>query len=587
MPIHSCWIQSQGLRLAIAVTALASIVGQGEGLHPMNPLAGCARTMSVRSRWLTHPRSFVLLISPADIGGGKGHYPGVALGAMGRRRGSSDGEFGQGVRHGTSGRGRGEGGPSHRRDSYDGRRSSGGRTRRDGIIPSGQGGGFRRGEGSVGGQSRKGGVYGGRRETFETRRNVDDSGRVHRESSNGRGGRGTYRGERKFVGSGRSSDGRGRKSGRGGAYAGDVSRFDSGQRAGTLGGARRSSSREWSTEGNDDHSFKNNMDYDYDSSLSLGDEAEGEEIDPMYKPASGWMKDELSTFQGQSSAEEQLEEVNSNVDNVYGINPVLNALQSNRREVLMLYVQDGLNPANKKDRAAADQIHDIVRENDITTTIMDKGYLNTLCGNRPHQGFVLKAKPLTFEPIICLDGPEEGDIAEGTSGESVGTDSRAEQVWLALDEVTDPQNFGALLRSAHFFGATGVVVCSKNSASLTATVSKASAGAMETMTVHSTKNMMRFLKSSRENGWRIIGTAISERSTALEEIEPRAAPTIVVLGNEGYGLRTNVVRECDVLVEIEKFSSPGATSSTVDSLNVSVTGGVMLFHLLSGKARSP
>lgn len=268
----------------------------------------------------------------------------------------------------------------------------------------------------------------------------------------------------------------------------------------------------------------------------------------------------------------------------------------------------------------------------MTTT--DKGYLNTLCGNRPHQGFILKARPLQFEPILFLprvedaaasspavpeaaggeataavegSTPDEGEGAEeDCEGEEEGGGARGAatapkkppaatvaaaatgQVWLALDEVTDPQNFGALLRSAHFFGASGVVTCAKNSASLTATVSKSSAGAVEVMRVHSTANMMRFLKRSRENGWRVVGTSVTERSGPLHELPagPGAPPTIVVLGNEGYGVRTNVLRECEFLVEVAGDGggavADGATASTVDSLNVSVTGGVVLFHLLAG-----
>lgn len=248
----------------------------------------------------------------------------------------------------------------------------------------------------------------------------------------------------------------------------------------------------------------------------------------------------------------------------------------------------------------------------MTTT--DKGYLNTLCGNRPHQGFILKARPLQFEPILFLprveDTPTAADAGDEDEGEGAEESESAAaaaaaaapkkqppaplaaastgQVWLALDEVTDPQNFGALLRSAHFFGASGVVTCAKNSASLTATVSKSSAGAVEVMRVHSTANMMRFLKRSRENGWRVVGTSVSERSGPLHELPagPGAPPTIVVLGNEGYGVRTNVLRECEFLVEVAGDGggavAEGATASTVDSLNVSVTGGVMLFHLLAG-----
>lgn len=338
--------------------------------------------------------------------------------------------------------------------------------------------------------------------------------------------------------------------------------------------------------------------------------------------ASDWIKGQLSDYQAELAPGVGAGEEDADVDMVYGIAPVLNALRNTRREMLGLYVQDGLTPGNKKDRAAANKIYDLARENDIIMTTSDKGYLNTLCGNRPHQGFVLKARKLQFEPILFLPPLAKTTIATATRADpstklvadtphdehnpgqtcerddstpeaailatSRDIEAAPGQVWLALDEVTDPQNFGALLRSAHFFGASGVVTCAKNSASLTAAVTKASAGAAEVMRVHSTANMMRFLNRSRENGWRIVGTSVSERSVTLHDLPggPAAPPTVVVLGNEGYGVRTAVLRECDVLVEVTGDGggalAAGAKASTVDSLNVSVTGGVMLFHLLAG-----
>ena len=73
-------------------------------------------------------------------------------------------------------------------------------------------------------------------------------------------------------------------------------------------------------------------------------------------------------------------------------------------------------------------------------------------------------------------------------------------LWVALDEVTDPQNLGAIIRSAYFFGASGVVLCAKNSALLSGVVSKASAGSLELMELRCCKNRMQFLASSAENG---------------------------------------------------------------------------------------
>ena len=167
---------------------------------------------------------------------------------------------------------------------------------------------------------------------------------------------------------------------------------------------------------------------------------------------------------------------------------------------------------------------------------------------------------------------------------------------LALDEVSDPMNFGALVRTSHFLGVDKIVICSKNSAPLSPTVSKASAGAVEVTPIYSTNNLMNFLDKSSANGWQVVGTALGPTSTPLREFAVNDKPTILVLGNEGHGIRTNILRRCTSLVRISKSSSTAdavevAKASTedaesgegveVDSLNVSVTGGIILHHLLS------
>ncbi|KAI6677854.1 hypothetical protein NL676_038650 [Syzygium grande] len=171
----------------------------------------------------------------------------------------------------------------------------------------------------------------------------------------------------------------------------------------------------------------------------------------------------------------------------------------------------------------------------------------------------------------------------------------------ALDEVTDPQNLGAIIRSAYFFGASGVVLCAKNSAPLSGVVSKASAGSLELMELRYCKNMMQFLTSSAENGWRVLGGSVSSKSVPLNDISP-GVPTILVLGSEGTGLRPLVERSCTELIRIPGNISSDVTAGeannaeegietnnsaeefrsflAVESLNVSVAAGVLLHHLI-------
>jgi 21S rRNA (GM2251-2'-O)-methyltransferase len=196
----------------------------------------------------------------------------------------------------------------------------------------------------------------------------------------------------------------------------------------------------------------------------------------------------------------------------------------------------------------------------------------------------------------------------------------APSLWLVLDEVVDPQNLGALLRSAYFLGQKkiGILVCSKNSAPPTPVVSAASAGALELMTIYSTSNLPRTLNNAKADGFRIIGASSSvpmARTSSewdgddddegegepyngggedvpqlydLQDlpvgVEEDDRPVLLVLGSEGYGLRTLVAKACTEFVRIPSGANESDSSeSGVDSLNVSVTGGILLWRLLNGR----
>jgi 21S rRNA (GM2251-2'-O)-methyltransferase len=226
----------------------------------------------------------------------------------------------------------------------------------------------------------------------------------------------------------------------------------------------------------------------------------------------------------------------------------------------------GAGPARKAaHETAVESILRLAAALEVPVKRAPKGDLNVLSGNRPHQGYVLHCSQLDYED--CVDVGRAPEVADGAVA----------PVWLVLDEVTDPQNLGALVRSAHFLGAAGVVACRRNSAALTPAVSKASAGAVEGMAVRGVASMPRFLRRARELGWRVVGAALADDAVALGTLQP-GAPTLVVLGSEGRGLRPMVREACDVLVQIGgRAVEPG---SGVDSLNVSVAGAIVLHQLL-------
>jgi 23S rRNA (guanosine2251-2'-O)-methyltransferase len=142
---------------------------------------------------------------------------------------------------------------------------------------------------------------------------------------------------------------------------------------------------------------------------------------------------------------------------------------------------------------------------------------------------------------------------------------------VALDEVTDPQNLGAVIRTAECAGATGVVVPERRSAEVTPAVCKASAGAVEHMAVARVRNLADFLADAKQAGCWCYGAAAGART-------PYHAPdysggVVLVLGAEGRGLRPRVASACDDLVSLP-------LRGRIDSLNVSAAAAVLLYTIL-------
>ncbi|KAJ8602611.1 hypothetical protein CTAYLR_009540 [Chrysophaeum taylorii] len=203
---------------------------------------------------------------------------------------------------------------------------------------------------------------------------------------------------------------------------------------------------------------------------------------------------------------------------VYGVSPVHSALRSNRRKIHSLFTES--DPPL--------EIAGLCEELGVPIVAQPKGRLQEAISQprAVHQGLALCCEALEFELL---------ESAAANNGRNM---------WLALDEVQDPRNFGAILRSARFFGVP-VVSCAKNSAPLSPVASKASAGAMEEVVVYEARNLVKFLAKSKENGFRVLGASLSKGKTdhrvlALRDVDVDV-PTIVVLGSEGTGLRTNVL----------------------------------------------
>lgn len=174
--------------------------------------------------------------------------------------------------------------------------------------------------------------------------------------------------------------------------------------------------------------------------------------------------------------------------------------------------------------------------------------LEQLCGSPDHQGVVAEVDPYPYaDPNALLRRPD-GLI-------------------VALDQVQDPRNLGAICRSAEFAGAAGVVIPERRSAEVTAVVCKASAGAVEHLNIAHVRNLADWLAEAKQANFWIWG-ADAEATDAPWSTD-LSGPTVLVLGGEGKGIRPRVASACDGLVALPKLGRVG-------SLNVSAAAAALL-----------
>ena len=377
--------------------------------------------------------------------------------------------------------------------------------------------------------------------------------------------------------------GQGRRGGRGRKNSSNYSGGGRGGRGGERGRAPQTSSRNNYYDNNNNNSNNNNNNYYYDENDEYdnynsrdrrgggGGDSRGYHYNN--KPVYLQRKEERKATREQPTLREMaLGEV------IFGQNPVKEAMLQNKRdEFYRLWIQEGDGGSYSSDEKM------IARAKELGCTISyaTKHDLNMLTESRPHQGVALDCTPLEMDSIESL-------LEENGSGDDAETRrDRQHPLWLALDEIIDPQNFGAILRTAHFLNINGVVVCAKNSAPLSPVVSKASSGAMESIKVYQTNAMHKFLAKCVDDGFNVVGLANQSGAENVSDLSLNQ-PTVLVVGNEGSGLRTNVRRACSRIAKIEGGSDKngaGANKTTsVESLNVSVATAIALFQLTNTNA---
>jgi 23S rRNA (guanosine2251-2'-O)-methyltransferase len=243
---------------------------------------------------------------------------------------------------------------------------------------------------------------------------------------------------------------------------------------------------------------------------------------------------------------------------IYGINPVLEALRAKR--VTAVRVSERGRPGDR------DRLSDLVRLAEgqgVPVRRASADELARFAGSGGHQGVVADVHG---RPAIALE-----DLLAGASGPPL---------LVVLDQIEDPHNVGAILRTVDAAGADGVVRQSRHAARLDGAAAKVSAGAVSHVRIVEVVNIARALETLKSAGVWTVGLA-GDAARRYDEID-FALPTAIVLGAEGTGLRRLVRERCDWLASIPM-------SGHVQSLNVSVAAGIALFEAVRQRraARRP
>lgn len=243
---------------------------------------------------------------------------------------------------------------------------------------------------------------------------------------------------------------------------------------------------------------------------------------------------------------------------IYGKNPVLELLSNPSSQIDEIYIS---RDSRKNDSL---EILNTAKSRGIKTSSLTKQEISELCNTHSHQGIAARVKEFEYSDLV--------DIISGakTKGE--------ELLLILLDHIEDPQNLGAIIRTADVLGAHGVVIPKDRAASVTPSVIKASAGAVNHIPVSRVVNLSNVIRDLKKEGVWIVG-ADSSSSISAQDQDFKNMDIALVAGNEGKGLAQKIKSECDFLASIPQ-------SGKVSSLNASVATGIMIYEIIRQRKSS-
>lgn len=244
---------------------------------------------------------------------------------------------------------------------------------------------------------------------------------------------------------------------------------------------------------------------------------------------------------------------NDGLEVVAGRNPVVEVL-SGDRDVERVFIADG-------SEGSVSKIVALAREKGVIVDFVPKEKIDAMAPNVKHQGVVAKVSEYKYSELDDVFARAEA------SGE--------DPFIIILDEITDPHNLGAIIRTAECAGAHGVIIPKRRAASLTQTVALSAAGAIENMPVVQVTNIGRTIEDLKGKGvW--VGAADMDGETYYEA--NLTGPIAIVIGNEGKGVGRLVKEKCDFVLSIPMYGK-------INSLNASNAAAVLMYGIRRARLR--
>lgn len=235
-------------------------------------------------------------------------------------------------------------------------------------------------------------------------------------------------------------------------------------------------------------------------------------------------------------------------DVLIGRNAVIEAIRSGRG-INKLLIADGDKEGSVK------EVISLAKEQGIVIQFVERSKIEGIAGGLRHQGVLAYVAPVAYSDLETILQAAE------TKGEA--------PFLLLLDELEDPHNLGALLRTADATGVHGVLIPKRRSVPLTATVAKTSAGAVEYVPVARIGNIAQMLRKLKDKGFWVAGADMDGSQNYYEA--DLTGPLVLVVGSEGHGMSRLTKEQCDFIVKMPMVGK-------INSLNASVAGSILMYE---------